>query len=71
MSNRKEQTGLLSRHCEARKALRGAGPKQSPNIISAKIMLEIMLGDCFVAPRQKGFAASRNDGDEDPLALPG
>ena len=34
-------------------------------------MLEIMLGDCFVAPRQKGFAASRNDGDEDPLALPG
>jgi len=31
--------------------LRRARPKQSPDIISAKIILEIVSGDCFVAPR--------------------
>jgi hypothetical protein len=42
--------GLHPRHCEAQRALWGAGPKQSLNTISQLIFAEIVLRDCFVAP---------------------
>jgi len=40
---------------------RGA-TKQSLSTIFAEIMHEIASGDCFVAPRTRGFTAPRNDG---------
>jgi len=45
-----EQRAFSLRHCEDRRALWGAGPKQSPNTISYVIFATIASGDCFVAP---------------------